>query len=53
MTGALDLADGQIVRPIVMRSRELGSRLGAWQGTAAVKALDARLAMVRDLDRGK
>ncbi|MGN9911609.1 hypothetical protein ACTMTJ_29025 [Phytohabitans sp. LJ34] len=50
---ALDIADGQIVRPIMMRSRELRSRMGTWRDTAAVKALDARLATLRDLDQGK
>jgi hypothetical protein len=50
---ALDLAEGQIVRPIVIRARELRARMRAWDDTAAIKALDARLAALRDADHGK
>jgi hypothetical protein len=41
---ALDVADGQIVRPILVRAREVRSGMTCWRDTEPVKAIDERLA---------
>jgi hypothetical protein len=41
--GALDIADGTVVRPIVERAAVLRARMSRWDGSRAVAEFDARL----------
>lgn len=50
---ALDEAEGQIVRPILVRAREVRSGMTRWRNTEPVKAIDERLAALhRDRTEG-
>lgn len=43
---ATDVADGQFVRPVAIRIREVRASMRPWQDSGAVRQLDERLASI-------